>query len=69
MSFKTENRLIRCHTATIIDYLNQGPSGILYHYSYLIRPGIDSVLYEFLNYGCRPLNDLSRSNHICYITW
>ena len=69
MPLKTKDSLVRRHSATIVNNLNQGPAGILDDYSHLIGTGIDRILHEFLHHGCRSLNDLSRSDHICHITW
>ena len=69
MPFKTENRLIGRHSATIIDDLYQGSACVLNDYSDLISSGIDGILHQLLDHGCRSLHDLSRGYHVSYIAW
>ena len=69
MPLKTQHCLIRRHSATIVDHLYQRPARILNDYGHLIGTGIHGILHKFLHHGCRSLNDLSRSDHVCYITW
>ena len=69
MTLKTEHRLIGRHSATIINDLYKGSSGILDYYSHLVGSCIHGILNEFLHHGCRSLHNLSRGDHIRYITW
>ena len=69
MTLEAEHSLIRRHSATVVDDLNECTAGILDHYSDLVRTGIHGILHELLHHGCRPLHDLSRSYHVCYVTW
>ena len=68
MPFKAQNGLVRRHSATVVNDLNQGPSGILDHHGNLVGSGIHGILHQLLHHRSRSLNDLSGSNHICYIT-
>ena len=66
---ETEHRLIRRHAAAVVNDLDERASGVLYHHSHLIRPGIYGILHELLHHGRRSLHDLSRSYHVRYIAW
>ena len=68
MTLERKYRLIRRHSAPVVDDLNQGAPRVLYDDADLGRSGIDGVLHEFLHNGRRPLDDLARGNHIRYIT-
>ena len=69
MALETKDSLVRRHSATIVDYLDKGSSRILDNYCNLVSSGIDSILHELLHHGCRSLNDLSRSDHVCDVAW
>ena len=69
MPFKTKYRLIRRHTATVVNHLNQRPAGILNDYGHLIGTCIHSILHQLFHHGRRSLNDLASGNHIGYIGW
>jgi hypothetical protein len=55
--------------AAVIDHLDQCPSGILDDHGHLIGTGIHRILHQLLYHGRRSLNDLSRSDHVCYVAW
>ena len=69
MSLETEHGLIGGHAGAVINHLDEGTSRILDDHGNLRRPGINGILHEFLHHGCRSLDDLPRSDHICYIGW
>ena len=69
MALETEHRLVRGHSATVVDDLDQGPSGVLDDYRHLVSTGIHRILHQLLHHGCRSLHDLSRGDHVRYIAW
>ena len=69
MALKAEHRLVGRHTASVVNDLDQGASGILDDHGHLIRPCIDSILHKLLHHGCRSLYDLSRGDHVGYVAW
>ena len=69
VSLETEDGLVRRHSASVVDDLDESPAGILDHDGNLIRSCIHSILHQLLHHGCRPLHDLSRGDHIRYIAW
>ena len=69
MALEAEHRLVRRHSAAVVDNLDQGPSRILNHDRNLVRTGVHGILHEFLHHGCRSLHDLSRGDHVRYVAW
>ena len=57
------------HPAAVVNDLYAGPSGIDDIYLDEGRPGINGVLNEFLDNGCRSLYDFSGSNLIGNGVW
>ena len=50
------------HALTVVDHLYRGPSGIHHHHMDGRRTGIHRILYQFLDDGCRTLDDLTSSD-------
>ena len=59
MAFKAQARIGSRHTLAVVDYLNEGASGIHHKHVNLSGLGIDGVLYEFLYHRCRALYHLT----------
>ena len=66
---ETEDCLVRRHSASVVDDLDESPSCVLDDDGHLVGTGIHRVLHQLLHHGRRSLNDLSRGYHICYIAW
>ena len=69
MALEAEHRLVRRHSASVVDDLDQGPSRILDHDRDLVSICIDCIFHELLHHGCRSLDDLSRGDHVRYVAW
>ena len=69
MTLEAEHRLVRRHSAAVVDDLDQGTSGILNLHGHLVGTSVNGILHEFLDHGCRSLHDLSRGYHVGYIAW
>ena len=69
MSLKAKNSLIRRHSASVVDDLDERASRVLDDHCHLVRTGIDGILNELLHHGRRSLNDLSRSDHVRNVAW
>ena len=59
MAFKAQACIGSRHTLAVVDYLNEGASGIHYEHVNLSGLSIDGVLYEFLYHRCRALYHLT----------
>ena len=64
MALEREARIRFRHPLSIVNYLDAGLARVRHQYVYLLRFGIDGVLYQFLHHRCRTLNDLSGRNLI-----
>jgi hypothetical protein len=61
MGFATEHEVFPCHTHTVVDYLNATASSLFDKHFNEGTPGINSIIKQFPNQRCRPVNNLSRS--------
>ena len=64
MTLKAQPRLLRGHSAAVVDNLDECLAGILYEHGYTGSPGIHRVLYQFLDNRGRSLDHLSGRNKI-----
>ena len=63
MTFKRQTRVGLTHPTAVINNLDGCATGIDDDYIYMLSSGIHSILYQLLNHGSRPLNDLAS----CYL--
>ena len=69
MPFEAKHGLIRRHSASVVNDLDERTSCVLDDHGHLVRTGIDGILDELLHHGRRSLDDLSRGDHVRYIAW
>ena len=68
VSLEAEHGIVWIHSLPVVDDLDQSPSGVLDYHRDLISSGIHGVLYKLLHDRSRPLHDLSRRDHIRYVS-
>ena len=69
MTLEAEHRLVRRHSAAVVDDLDQGTAGILDDHGHLVCTRIHGILHQLLHHGRRSLHDLSRGDHVRYVAW
>ena len=65
---ETEHGIVRIHPLAVVYDLDQSPSRVLDYHRDLFRPRIYGILHKFLHHGSRPLHNLSRGDHIRYVS-
>ncbi len=66
MALKGHAGIHRRHAASVVDYLDEGASGVLYVYLDYCRSGVDGIFHQFLYHGGGPLDYLSGRNLVCH---
>ena len=64
MTLEAQDGLVRGHSLTVVNDLDEGPSCVGDVHDDFFSPGIHSILHQFLHNGSRTLHDLSRCDHI-----